>query len=89
MKLEFKNVLNFPYGIQAIHFFPNGFGVSVVRNDIMSYGAKEGLYELAVLEGDEEDWRLTYDTPITNDVVGWLTLEDAEKLADDVKNLPS
>jgi hypothetical protein len=49
--------------------FENGYGASVVSH-IMSYGGKLGLYELAVLDKEGE---LTYDTPITNDVVGHLT----------------
>lgn len=49
--------------------FANGFGASVVRHSF-SYGSDEGLWELAVLG---RDGRLTYDTPITDDVVGRLT----------------
>jgi hypothetical protein len=52
--------------------FGNGFGASVVSH-IMSYGGKLGLYELAVLDKNEE---LTYDTPVTNDVLGHLTPEE-------------
>ena len=48
MKLEFKPVDNgVVTGIQAKHDFENGYGVSVIQNTI-SYGASEGLYELAV-----------------------------------------
>lgn len=51
--------------------FPNGYGASVVRGPY-TYGGPEGLYELAVLDQDGE---LTYDTHITDDVVGHLTEE--------------
>ena len=47
--------------------FPNGYGVSIIRHD-GSYGGKQGLFEVAVLRGDS----ITYDTPVTNDVIGYL-----------------
>jgi hypothetical protein len=49
--------------------FENGYGASVVCHT-MSYGGKLGLYELAVLD---KQGNLTYDTPITSDVIGYLT----------------
>ena len=52
--------------------FNNGYGASVVRH-MMSYGGKQGLYELAVLD---KEGHLTYDTPVTSDVVGHLTPEE-------------
>ncbi len=55
-------------GTQRIYQFPNGYGASVVKND-MSYGGKNGLWELAVLDADGG---LCYDTPITDDVIGHL-----------------
>ena len=48
--------------------FDNGYGASVVRHEY-SYGGKDGLYELAVLNRDGE---LCYDTLVTNDVIGYL-----------------
>jgi hypothetical protein len=54
--------------IQAIIMFENGYGISVVQGD-HTYGGSIGLYEIAVL--DKEG--LNYDTPITNDVIGYLT----------------
>lgn len=52
--------------------FPNGYGASVVRHS-GSYGHGQGLYELAVLD---EEGHLTYDTPVTSDVLGRLTVDD-------------
>lgn len=46
--------------------FSNGYGISVVRGTYL-YGGDEGLYECAVLKDDE----LCYDTPITDDVIGY------------------
>jgi hypothetical protein len=54
--------------IQAYVEFENGYGASVIKGKY-TYGGKEGLYELAVLW----DGRICYNSPITNDVEGFLT----------------
>jgi hypothetical protein len=59
-------------GVVGRIMFDNGFGASIVRH-IMSYGGKLGLYELAILDKEGD---LTYDTPVTNDVIGYLTPEE-------------
>ena len=85
--LNFQPHSNYPdSGIAARHFFPNGYGISVVRFP-GSYGAGEGLYEIAVLQGLEEDWEICYDTPITDDVMGYLTIEDVETVLTQIQNL--
>jgi hypothetical protein len=85
--LNFQPHSNYPdSGIAARHFFPNGYGISVVRFP-GSYGANEGLYELAVLQGLEDEWEICYDTPITDDVMGYLTIEDVETVLTQVKEL--
>jgi len=56
-------------GVQSIMMFDNGYGVSVVKTP-HSYGGSRGRYELAVLG---PDGNLTYDTPVTNDVLGYLS----------------
>jgi hypothetical protein len=63
--------------------FDNGYGASVVSHEY-SYGGKDGLYELAVLD---EDGDLTYDTPVTNDVEGYLTPEDVTRLLEQIQKL--
>jgi hypothetical protein len=95
--MNFGDLAFFPHGnypdsgIAARHFYPNGYGVSVVQFTSPygsgSYGADEGLYELAVLQGLEEDWEICYDTPITDDVMGYLTVEDVETIINQVKEL--
>lgn len=69
-------------GIQYVAVFPNGKGASIVRHDF-SYGNDEGLWELAVLKDikgipfdDGFSFDLDYSTPITDDVLGYLTEED-------------
>ena len=69
--------------IFAKYQFPNGYGASVIKNSV-SYGGKSGLYELAVLN---KDGKIIYDTPITDDVLGYLTLLDVTKHLKEVKNL--
>lgn len=56
-------------GIQALWRFPNGYGASVIDNAL-----SRGI-ELAVIEwpGESlESFHLTYDTSITDDVLGYL-----------------
>jgi len=55
-------------GIQKIYKFRNGMGASVVMFP-GSYGFERGLWELAVLD---PLGNITYDTPITSDVIGYL-----------------
>lgn len=78
-------------GVAARAFFPNGYGVSVVQFTIGgrsgSYGSSEGLYELAVIKGDASNWGITYDTPITNDVEGYLTPDAVTALMQRVAQL--
>ena len=73
-------------GIQYRKFFPNGYGISIVKHSF-SYGGNEGLWEAAILRGDMEDYVLDYDTPITGDVLGYLTEEEVDKLVADVEKL--
>lgn len=64
--------------------FDNGRGASVVKSP-MSYGGNAGLYELAVLDATG---KLDYATPITDDVIGWLSEGDVSDLLDRIKALP-
>jgi hypothetical protein len=70
-------------GIIAKQSYANGYGVSVIQGP-GSYGFGEGLYELAVLKGGG----LCYDTPITDDVEGYLTPENVTNLMRQVQELP-
>jgi hypothetical protein len=70
-------------GIQHSAFFPNGYGVSIVQSTY-SYGGSSGLWEMAVLKGNEDEWDLTYDTPITSDVLGHLSESEVNEYVDQV-----
>lgn len=73
-------------GQQWIFKFENNYGASVVKH-YGSYGFEDDLFELAVLYFDGEDYHLTYNTPITNGVIGYLTNEDVIKYLEKIKNL--
>jgi hypothetical protein len=66
-------------------FFKNGRGVSIIRHS-GSYGGNAGLFELAVLKADGE---LDYSTPVTGDVLGWLTVPEVLEAMKAVSDLPA
>jgi hypothetical protein len=70
-------------GIMSRITFENGYGASVVKGEY-TYGGKDGLYELAVLDSNGD---LTYDTPITNDVLGHLSEDDVTKVLEQIQSL--
>jgi len=63
--------------------FDNGYGASVVVGP-HTYGGEDGLYELGVLG---KDGKLTYDTPVTDDVEGYLTENEVTKLMEQIQKL--
>jgi len=70
-------------GVQSIMMFDNGYGVSVIRTSF-SYGGKMGQYELAVLDTSEN---ITYNTPVTNDVLGHLSEKEVTRYMIEVQKL--
>lgn len=72
----------------AWHFYDNNYGVSVVRGPY-TFGGNIGLYELAIIymAPEDKESRICYDTPITNDVMGYLTPEDVTKIMKQVSEL--
>ena len=76
------DVYNKP-AMQHIYLFANGYGASVIRNSY-SYGHEYGLYELAVLK----DGRLCYSTPITSNVIGYLTADEVAEHLSQIEELP-
>jgi len=80
--LEFKPHPGNMGGVQAIASFDNGYGASVVKTPY-TYGGRDGLYELAVLNNDG----IAYDTPITNDVLGYLSEKDVTEVLIKIQQL--
>lgn len=70
-------------GGQIRFTFPNGYGASVICH-AGSYGVAENLLELAVLKNDA----LCYNTPITDDVIGYLTLGQVVGYLQQIAALP-
>lgn len=71
-------------GVQVVFRFPNNYGASVVKHHF-SYGV-----ELAVIKftsNDADDWDICYDTPITDDVIGWLDAESLQSILIEIKSL--
>ena len=81
--VEFKiNPMGSEYGIVSRTQFDNGYEVSVVKSP-HSYGGAKGLYELAIFK----DGDICYDTPITDDVIGYLRPEDVTDVMERVEKL--
>ena len=77
---------------QAIYFFSNGYGISVINiigtdGEHFSYTKNKEQYEIAVLEGVKNNSRITYDTVITNDVIGYLGIEEVYKIMEEIEKL--
>jgi hypothetical protein len=96
--LEFtSHFAGIEYGVMSRLYFENGYGVSIVKTP-HSYGSDDGLYELAVLKNEsgslikeagvfEEQWELCYTTPITDDVMGYLSPEDVTDVMTKIQKL--
>lgn len=63
--------------------FANGYGASVIND---GYGADQGLYELAVIG---LDGHLSYDTPIADDVLGYLSPDEVGEALAKIEALPA
>lgn len=81
-------------GLHAVIFFPNGYGVSVVRfktsmiSGYGSYTSNETEWELAVIHGNAKSFTLIYDTDITGDVLGYLSDNEVTETMKKVQDLP-
>ena len=71
-------------GVKARINFDNGYGASVVKSPY-SYGGNQGLYELAIIKDDA----ICYDTPITDDVLGYLTEDQVSDYLCQIQELKS
>lgn len=74
-------------GVQYLFKFENNFGASVIKHN-GSYGHYNDLWELAVIRFYRNDeWNLTYDTDITDDVIGYLSDERVQELLTEISKL--
>lgn len=71
-KVEDASAKHWAGGEHYLVTFSNGWGASVIRNR-MSYGGDKGLYEIAILHGDD----ICYRSGLTDYVLGFLTPEQA------------
>ena len=69
-------------GVQAVMNFDNNYGVSVVKFN-GSYGYHQDLWEVAILYKG----KLTYNTDITDDVLGYQTEQDVTDVMKKVQEL--
>lgn len=85
-------------GTQRLYRFDNGLGASVVQFTLSvsglysmdgSHGAAAGLWELAVIRWSGDAYELTYDTPITDDVLGHLSEDEVQGLLRSIRDLPA
>ena len=83
--LEFDKISDEPFmsGVRSRMMFENGYGVSVVSHT-HSYGGTKGLFEIAVLGKDGD---ISYDTPVTNDVIGYLSPDEVTDIMEQVQSL--
>ena len=77
---------------QAVYYFNNGYGISIIniigRNgEHYSYTRSKDQYEIAVLEGSKNNSKITYDTIITDDVIGYLEIEEVYKIMNQIEDL--
>lgn len=71
---------------QTLYKFDNGFGASIIYHQ-GSYGYEQGLVELGVIRWFGSKYMLTYDTHLTDDVLGDLTQEQAKSILEKIKEL--
>ena len=69
-------------GYHKVFKFDNGYGASVICH-FGTYGGDKGLFEVAVMK----DGEIVYDTPVTNDVVGWLDFAGVADILNQIKAL--
>lgn len=71
-------------GARAVAEFDNGYKASVVTGE-MFRSRSDAPYEVAVLDEDG----ITYDTPVTDDVLGYLTEDEANDVLAAIEALPA
>lgn len=72
-----------PNSYHQVSHFRNGYSASIVSSP-NSYGGPQGLFEIAVLHNEA----IVYDTPITHDVLGFLTFAQVAETLEKIAALP-
>ena len=93
-KLQFMETITDEYKKrQAIQFFENGFGISIINvkahdGTFLSYTKSEEEYEIVVMQKREDgSSSITYKTPITNNLIGYLGIEGVYKIMKEIEEL--
>lgn len=87
---QFRHSINFHEGIgnrQVLFKFPNSYGASVVQGPY-TYGGPQGLFEMAVIRWDDDEYDIDYTTPVSDDVLGHLTSDEVIETLTLILNLP-
>lgn len=74
--------------IQKVYRFENNYGASVIKFP-GSYGYEQGEWELAVIRfpSDGGNFRIDFETPITDNVLGYLSWREVEEHLKEIKSL--
>lgn len=87
MKLEELNLFPHPAGFQHRELFDNGYGISVIPENVLG---EDALYEVAVLQHTEgKKAHLCYETEVTDDVIRYCTVNAVDALIERIRNLPA
>lgn len=82
-----SDVLTSQFPDQTVYKFENNWGASIIYHR-GSYGFEKGLVELAVISWYQNDkFLISYDTEITNDVIGDLNEKQAQDILERIKNI--
>ena len=86
MKTKPSELQKMPHPGKSVYqeLFDNGYGISVVSE------ADGSSYEVGVLKHIDQKWvGLTYETPITDDVIRFCSANIVDYLKEKIRNLPS
>ncbi len=76
------------FHIQLLFRFDNDYGALVIRGPNI-YGGEMGLFSLAVVHFQSSRvFRLVYDTPVADDVIGYLNGDEILELLTQIQKLP-
>lgn len=73
-------------GVQKLYRFDNGYGASVLQCSY-SYGYEDDLWEMSVIKWDGDVFDMTFDTPIADDVLGYLDEDDVNEVLAQIEEL--